>query len=322
MVTGGAGFIGSHLSENLVRLGAKVTVIDSLENGTAENLSSVFDKLSLVKANLLDSNECAKACAGMDVVINLAAKVAGVSYNAVHSADMFRINVKIGLNVLDAARIADVQRVVSVSSACVYSGNSTVPTPEEEGFFDEPEQSNLGYGWAKRFIEIQSRLYVQQYGMDIAIVRPFNTYGPRDHFSQDGHVIPSLIRRALEGENPLVVWGDGTQTRSFVYVTDVARGLVLAAEKAPAADPINIGNPEEVSIASLANLVIRIANPRISVQFDTSKPKGQQKRCPNNEKAKRTLGYYSTVNLDDGIKRTVDWYETKMVRNPVPLSSS
>lgn len=317
LVTGGAGFIGSHLTEQLVNLEAEVTVADSLESGTLRNLEPILSRLKIKRVNLLDFQECSKACGDSDLVLNLAAKVAGVAYNSTHSADMFRTNVTIGQNMLEAARLRNVSRFLSVSSACVYSNNATVPTPETEGFLGEPEPSNLGYGWAKRLIEVQSRLYAEQYGMDIAIVRPFNTYGPRDHFTQDGHVIPSLIKRTIEGNDPLMVWGDGAQTRSFVYVSDVARGMILAAEKAPLADPINIGNEEEVSIGNLARLVINTAGRRVSLQFDKSKPRGQLKRCPDTQKAKDMIGYEARVGLSEGLKATIAWYQENLVEPPV-----
>jgi GDP-L-fucose synthase len=309
LVTGGAGFIGSHLVQALLDRGATVRVVDSLENGSLENLSLSEGVIEHVQADLSNFENCLAACAGMDAVFGCAAKVAGVAYNSSHPAEMFRANTRIGLNLLEATRKLDVERTLVVSSACVYRRNSTVPTPESEGFMEDPEPSNLGYGWAKRVLELQARMYSEEYGVKIAIVRPFNTYGPRDHFDPEyGHVIPSLIKKATEGQNPIVVWGDGTQTRSFIYVTDVVKGMLLALEKYPVADPVNIGNEEEVTVAKLARQIVDLSGTRASIQFDVTRPSGQPRRVPDVTKARQRLGFESKIRLHDGLKKTIDWY--------------
>ena len=286
-----------------------VKVVDSLENGSLENLTPSRGAMECVQADLGDLDNCIAACSGMDAVLGCAAKVAGVAYNSSHPAEMFRANTRIGLNLLEATRKLDVERTLVVSSACVYRRNSTVPTPESEGFIEDPEPSNLGYGWAKRVLELQARMYSEEYGVKIAIVRPFNTYGPRDHFDPEyGHVIPSLIKKATEGQDPIVVWGDGTQTRSFIYVTDVVEGMLLALEKYCIADPINIGSDEEVTVDRLARQIVDLAGTRASLQFDFKRPSGQPRRAPNLTKARQKLGFESKIRLQDGLKRTIDWY--------------
>ena len=284
-------------------------VADSFESGSRENIGVGHGKVQITKTDLLDQENCVKACNGVDIVMNLAAKVAGVEYNSTHSSDMFHKNARIGMNMLEAARLSDAEEFLCVSSACVYSREATIPTPESEGFLGDPEPSNLGYGWAKRVLEVESRLYAHQYGMKIAIVRPFNTYGPRDHFgTQYGHVIPSLISRVMGEENPLRVWGNGQQTRSFVFVTDVVRGMILAMEKYAKADPVNIGSSEEVSIADLAHLIVTAANSNVGIAFDESRPQGQPRRCPNVGKAKAEMGFESIVSLKEGLRETIGWF--------------
>jgi nucleoside-diphosphate-sugar epimerase len=210
---------------------------------------------------------------------------------------------------LEAVRKNDVERCLVVSSACVYPRDCQIPTPETEGFKDDPEPSNFGYGWAKRLAEVQARTYFEEYGMKIAIVRPYNTYGPRDHFdSQTNHVIPSLIRRVHEGENPLTVWGDGNQSRAFVYVSDVVNGMLLATEKYPVGEPVNIGSLEETKIKELVGLILELSDKRPDVVFDLSKPSGQNRRCPDLSKAQRRLEYVAKVSLRAGLSKTVDWY--------------
>src|SRR6266581_7495664 len=217
LVTGGAGFIGSHLVEALSQSNAELSVVDSFENGSQSYIESALGNVELIKGDLRDFDRCLDACKDVEIVLNLAAKVAGVAYNSKHPADMFRTNLKIGMNMLEAARLCEVERFLNVSSACVYRRDSPVPTTEDEAFVGDPEPSNLGYGWAKRVLELQARLYSQEYGMQVVNVRPFNSYGPRDHFDVEaGHVIPSLIKKITDGNNPLIVWGDGSQTRSFI----------------------------------------------------------------------------------------------------------
>jgi nucleoside-diphosphate-sugar epimerase len=228
---------------------------------------------------------------------------------------MFRSNALLNLNVLEAVRKKDVEGCLIVSSACVYPRNSLIPTPETEGFKDDPEPSNFGYGWAKRLAEVQARSYFEEYGMRIAIVRPYNTYGPRDHFeSQTGHVIPSLIRRVFDEEDPLVVWGNGDQSRAFVYVTDVVEGMLLATEKYPLADPVNIGSAEETKIRDLASLVLESSGKELEIVFDSDKPSGQDRRCPDLRKAQERLGYAPKVGLARGLVETVSWYRQHLAR--------
>jgi GDP-L-fucose synthase len=317
LVTGGAGFIGSHLVEALSQLGADVRVVDSFENGSKANIESALDNIELIRSDLTDFDKCLQACEDVEIVLSLAAKVAGVAYNSEHPADMFRKNVRIGMNMLEAARLTNVERFLNVSSACVYRRNSPVPTTEDEGFVDDPEPSNLGYGWAKRVLELQARLYSQEYGMHVISVRPFNSYGPRDHFDiESGHVIPSLIKKVMDGDNPLIVWGDGSQTRSFIYVDDTVRGMILATERS-VAEPVNIGSAEEISIANLARLIISLTNSKTEVRFDTSKPSGQPRRCPDVTSAKSRLGFEAVVSLNEGLRETINWYTGEINRVPI-----
>lgn len=312
LVTGGAGFIGAHTVEMLVKNGARVRVADNLENSTLENLENVKDDIEFVRADLRDLDAAKRVCTRQSVVLNLAAKVGGIGFNQKHPGTMFRDNVLINTNVLEAARLSDVERFLVVSSACVYPRYCTIPTPESEGFKDEPECTNFGYGWAKRIAEIQARAYVQEYGMKIAIARPYNTYGPRDHFDpQISHAIPALIKRIFDGENPLVVWGDGEQSRAFLYVKDLARGLVETTEKYPLCDPVNIGTHEEIKIKDIVALIVRLSDKNPEIVFDTSKPAGQPRRNCDTRKAKEEVGFEARVGLEEGLMQTIQWYKNE-----------
>lgn len=309
LVTGGAGFIGSFTVERLLREGAGVKVVDNLENGRLENLRSCKEAITFVEGDLRDGKVCVEACQGMEVVLNLAAKVGGIDFNKKHPGTMFTSNALIDTNMLEAARLCEVERYLCVSSACVYPRHSRYPTPEEDGFKDAPEPTNIGYGWAKRLAEVQSQCYAEEYGMEIAIARPYNTYGPRDHFDSDkAHVIPALIRRVLSGEDPLIVWGSGEQSRSFVYVEDVVEGMLLLTEKYPKADPVNLGSDEEIKIKDLARLIVDLCGRTCEIRFDRTKPDGHPRRNSDNTKAKEKIGFETEVPLKEGLQRTIDWY--------------
>jgi GDP-L-fucose synthase len=250
----------------------------------------------------------------MDVVMNIAARVGGIEYNRTHQATMMRDNLLIGSVMLEAARRADVERFLVVSSACVYPRECSVPTPESEGFLSEPESTNGGYGWAKRMAEKLGMYYAEEYGMKVGIVRPYNCYGPRDHFDPEiSHVIPALIKRVLDGENPIKVWGSGRQTRAFLYVEDMAEGVIQAIERHPIPDPVNLGTDEEVSIQELISKILKIAGVKARVTFDTSKPDGSPRRNSDNTLAKKKIGFEPKTTLDYGLMKTIEWYKKNLI---------
>ncbi len=318
LLTGGAGFIGSHVAELLIRRGCDLKVADNLENSSPDNLHSCIDRIEFINTDLTILENCENISKDVDIVLNLAAKVGGIEFNRLHQGTMFTSNVLIQTNMLEAARKNDVERYLCVSSACVYPRYCTIPTPESEGFNDVPEPTNLGYGWAKRMAEVQAQCYAEEFGMKIAIVRPYNSYGPRDHFDPaKSHVIAALIKRVFDCENPLTVWGNGEQTRAFIYVEDLARGMILATEKYTVADPINLGTDEEIKIKDLVKLILDLSGkkPRPSVFFDTDKPAGQPRRNSDNSKAKAMIGFETEVPLREGLKRTIEWYSKNCKNN-------
>jgi len=308
LVTGGAGFIGSHLVELLKNEGANVTVADNLENGKLTNLHRL--RINFIRADLRNLKNCIAVTKGQDIVMNLAAKVGGIHYNKKHQAEMFYHNLMINSSMLEAARINDIEKFLVVSSACVYPRYCKVPTPETEGFKGEPEPTNKGYGWAKRIAEKQAEFYSKEYGMKIGIVRPYNCIGPRDHFNPEkSHVVPALIKRIYDGENPIVVWGDGEQTRSFIYVKDLVRGMLLAIQKYPKPDPLNLGSKEEIKIIDLIKLIIELSGKNVNILFDKYKPRGQPRRKCDVRKAEKKIGFVATTTLKDALRETINWYE-------------
>lgn len=309
LVTGGAGFIGSFVAEKLVWKNANVVILDNLQNGNLKNLKDVKDKIKFIKGDCRDLVTAKNACQGIDVVFNLAARVGGIEYNRTHQGTMLRDNLMIGATIIEAARKASVERFLVVSSACVYPRNCSIPTPESEGFLDEPEPTNGGYGWAKRMSEQLGKYYEEEFGMKVGIVRPYNCYGPRDHFDPDtSHVIPALIKRVLDGENPVRVWGTGKQTRAFLYVEDLAEGMISAIEKYPVPDPINLGTDEEISIRDLIQKIIKFTNSKVDIVFDTTKLDGSPRRNSDNRKVRDKIGFVAKTRLDEGLKKTIAWY--------------
>ncbi|KKR03401.1 MAG: hypothetical protein UT26_C0001G0005 [Microgenomates group bacterium GW2011_GWC1_39_12] len=309
LVTGGSGFIGSHVVEKLVGMEARVRILDRISNGKLKYIGYLKKDIEIIRGECADPDTAVKACTSMDVVMNLAAHVGGIEYNRTHQATMLHDNMVIATSMMEAARKAQVERFLVVSSACVYPHDAIVPTPESEGTRDEPEPTNSGYGWAKRYAELLGKLYSEEYGMKVGIVRPYNAYGPRDHFAPDSsHVIPALIKRVMDGENPLTVWGSGKQTRAFLYVDDFADGLIQAIEKYPVPDPINIGTDEEISIGNLVKMIIETSGKKATVQFDTTKPDGSPRRNSDNTKAKEKIAFVAKTPLEVGLRKTIEWY--------------
>ncbi len=312
LITGGCGFIGSHLTERLLEEGAKLRLVDDLKRGAEGNLSGVTQDIEMRIGDLADPALCANVCRGMEVVMHLAAKIRGVGYNVKHPGEMFFSNGVMNLNMMEASRKAAVERYLCVSTVGVYPNNSSVPTPEEDASKGEPGPSEFGYGWAKRMAEVQARCYKEEYGMKIGIVRPFHVYGPRDDFNLDtAPVVPSQIRKILEAQEVVTVWGNGEQTRSFTYVADAVRGMMLTVEKYPEADPLNIGTEEEIKIKDLVKLIVRLSGKDLRIEFDISKPAGAPRRCADIAKAKRLIGYHPEVRMEEGLKRTIAWYRQR-----------
>lgn len=320
LVTGATGFIGSHLVEELLNREARVRAVGRHRQRLEAVLGPRANQVEFLEGDLAVPAVAAAACRGIEAVCHLAGHVAGVAYNKDHPGTMLTRNVALNLAVMDAAARAGVERLLCVSSACVYRSDCTIPTPETEGFADDPEATNFGYGWAKRFAEVQARCFMQEFGMKVAITRPYNTYGPRDNFEQEtSHVIPALIRKVIEGEDPVVVWGDGRQTRAFLYVADLVEGLLAALEHYPVGEPVNLGTDEEVSVAQLVRMIMELSGRASRIVFDTNRPVGQMHRRGNFTQARRQLGFTPRVSLQEGLRRTIQWYLDQRSRSEASL---
>jgi nucleoside-diphosphate-sugar epimerase len=314
LVTGGAGFIGSHLVDALLTKGARVKVVDDLSRGKLQNLKHCIKKIEFLEGDLANPEIARNALEGCDICYHLAAVVGDVRWMNTHPSEIFK-SLLINYQVIDTCRKMDIEKLLYVSSACAYpvglQANADLPPLKEDDVLESGAMPDGDYGWAKLMGEIQCKAYHETYGLKMAIVRPFNPYGPRESFTvQDSHVIPALIRRAVNRENPFIVWGDGEQRRAFTYVTDLVDGIILAGENLSDASPVNLGELKDTSVRELAELVLKFTGYTTQIVWDTSKPTGVSVRKSDMTKASQVLKWTPRVALEEGIRRTIDWYLT------------
>ncbi len=310
LVAGGTGLIGTPLVRMLLERGAAVRIV-SLDSPSLARPEAEF-----VRGNLMDWGFCRKVVKGMDYVFNLAGTKGAVSTGVAKAAGFLVPHLVFNTFLMEAARTADVERYLYTSTIGIYPP-SNEPKKEEIGWDGPPHHTNLYAGWAKRIGELQAESYKVEFGWSsIAIVRPANTYGPNDSFDPySAMVVPSLVRRAVEGEDPFVVWGSGSAVRDFVYTDDVAEGMLLALEKAADCTPLNLGAGYGVSIRELVD-VISSHIPGLNVRWDTSKPEGEAVRVLDITLAREKIGYNPKVSLHDGIGETIEWYRENRGKMP------
>ena len=297
-VTGGAGFLGWHLIEKLKLRGATEIYIPQIED---YNLVEQAD----IKRMLDDSRP--------DVIIHLAAHVGGIGANQAHPAEFFYDNLMMGVQLIHESWKRGVEKFVAIGTVCAYPKFTPVPFREDEIWNGYPEETNAPYGLAKKMLLTQSLAYRQQYGFNSIFLIPVNLYGPRDNFRpESSHVIPALIKKCVEaverGEKEVVIWGDGSPTREFIYVDDAAEGIALATEKYNGSDPVNIGSGNEISIKDLAEMIARLTGFKGKLAWDTSKPNGQPRRGLDVSRAERYFGFKAQMSFEDGLRKTIEWY--------------
>lgn len=308
LVTGGAGFIGSHLTEKLLDMGCKVSVADNFSRGKKENIEPFLDKIHLYEVDLTDVGNCLLATKDINYVFHLAASVGGIHYIKKENVEGSTPSILMNTNILEAAVKNNVERFLFASSACVYREKSLELNQfkEEEVFPAEPPTT---YGWAKVLGEIQCKSYSLDYGIKTSAVRIFNCYGECENLNPRwSHVIPSLIRKAiLYPEEEFKLFGDGKQERAFLYVEDCVEGFLLAMEKIENGEAINLGSEEVISIGELSKRIVRLSGKNIDIKFDLSGPQGTHRYCADTTKMKKMLGWSPKVSLDEGLKRVYDW---------------
>ena len=314
LVTGGAGFIGSHLVESLLSLGCEVHVADNLSRGSLDNIKKFSDKIHFHYVDLTNPENCISVTRDIEYVFHLAGTVGGIPFISRQNVRCLVPDILMHSYILDASRINDVDRFLFTSSACVY-----YPKTRELNVFEEedafPANPKTTYGWAKIYGEILCRSYYSDYGLKCSIVRIFNAYGERENLNPRwSHVIPSLIRKAiLYPKEEFTILGDGKQERAFLYVKDCVEGLIRSLIKVDNADPINLGSEEVVSINTLARKIITISGKNIKVEYDTSGSVGTYKYCPDTTKMKKVLCWKPNTSLDEGLRRTYAWAEKKLL---------
>ena len=297
-VTGGDGFLGSYVLEKLAKRGAADVFVPRIEEYDIVDPEAV-DRL------LADANP--------DLILHLAANVGGIGANQARPAEFFYDNLMMGVQLMHQSWKAGVPKFVAIGTVCAYPKFTQVPFREDTLWDGYPEETNAPYGLAKKMLLVQSQSYRQQYDFNSLFLIPVNLYGPRDNFNlETSHVIPALVRKCLEaqerGDEKIVVWGDGSPTREFLYAEDAAEGILLAAERYDSSDPVNLGSGEEISIKDLANKIVAFTGFEGRLVWDTSRPNGQPRRGLDTSRAKERFGFQAQVKLDEGLKRTIDWY--------------
>ena len=296
-VTGGTGFLGRHVGEELRGAGAEVAAL-----GRAD--ADLRDRAAVDR--MLAANR-------PDVLIQLAAVVGGIGANRAEPGRFFYENALMGIELLEACRVAGVPKVVVAGTVCAYPKFARVPFSEDELWSGYPEETNAPYGLAKKMLLVQAQAYREQYGCDFVYLLPVNLYGPADNFDEaSSHVIPAMVRRFTEaresGAPSVTLWGDGSPTREFLHVRDAARGFRLACERFDGPEPVNLGSGREISIADLATLVAGATGYTGELRWDTSKPNGQPRRRLDTSRARRLLGFEAEVGLEEGIAELAGWY--------------
>ena len=297
VVTGGTGFLGRHVAEELERAGAKVEAVGRARYDLRQRAE--------IERMLAET--------GPDAVVHLAAVVGGIGANRAHPGRFLYENAIMGLELLEACRVAGVAKTVVAGTVCAYPKHTPVPFREDHLWDGYPEETNAPYGLAKKLLLAQAQAYRDEYGTNVVYLLPVNLYGPGDNFDlETSHVIPAMIRKFAEAERngtaEVELWGDGSPTREFLYVADAARAFRLALERYDGPEPINLGSGQELSIADLAALVAEATGYGGQVVWDPTRPNGQPRRGLDTTRARELLGFEAEVGLREGVARTVSWY--------------
>ena len=303
LVAGAYGFLGSHIVNQLQKVGAKNIVIPS---------SKEYD--------LRKNENCREVVRDIDIVINIAAHVGGIGLNRDKPGELFYDNLMIGTQLLHEAKNASVEKFVGLGTVCSYPKFSQIPFTEDSIWDGYPDETNAPYGLAKKMVIVQSQAYRKQYNFKSIVIVPTNMYGPNDHFNDtSSHVIAALILKIYNAKknngDKVVLWGDGSPTRDFMYVEDGAKGIILAAEKYEDELPLNLGSSKEISIMELTKLICELLDYNGNIVWDKTKPNGQPRRCLSYQRAKEEIGFEPTTKLKDGLRNTIEWFIENQEKN-------
>jgi GDP-L-fucose synthase len=297
LVTGGGGFLGSRVVERFRAAGHDVFVARRAE----------YDLTSS------EDTRCLFADAAAELVVHLAAEVGGIGANRANPGRYWYANLMMGAHVLEQCRQSGVDKLVVAGTVCAYPKFTPVPFQEDELWNGYPEETNAPYGVAKKSVLVGAQGYREQYGLRTAYLLPANLYGPRDNFDlETSHVIPALIRKMVEGDDEVVLWGDGSPTREFLYVDDAAEAFLLAAERYDDPAPVNVGTGAEISIRELAETIAELTGFDGRITWDTSMPNGQPRRALDASRAEAAFGFRARTSLRDGLEQTIAWYREQV----------
>jgi len=300
VVTGGAGFLGCFVVERL------------LERGVPKE--HIFVPRSS-EHDLTIWENCQKVVKGQDIIIHLAAKVGGIGFNQEKPGELFYDNAIMSIQLMEAARKAQVEKFVAIGTICAYPKFTPIPFREVDLWEGYPEETNAPYGLAKKMMLVQAQAYRQQYGFNAIYLLPVNLFGPKDNFNpKSSHVIPALIRKVDEAKKErrdfIEVWGTGNPTREFLYVEDAAEGIVLATEKYNKSEPVNVGSGMEISTKDLTQTICRLMDYQGKIRWNASKPDGQPRRMLDVSRAKNEFGFRARTTFEEGLQKTIDWYSS------------
>lgn len=310
LVTGAAGFIGSHVCDLLVEKGADIIAVVSNNSNILKikkNLSVSQKYIKIKKVDLLDFEAVLNATKGADIILNFAGKDGSATFKEDNSSQIYRENTNIVVNILEAARINKIERLLLISSIEIYSSKEKIPFKELDTHYNLDEPAN-GYVWSKRFIEVAAKIYSKQHGLKIAVARPGNVYGPRDYAKEKGRVIPLFINKALKNED-ITIWGDGMSKKSFIYVSDLVVALLNLVEHFPTAEPINIAGENITNIKNLAELIIKLTQSKSKLVFLKTNIASLD-RVADVNKAKKMIKFNEKISLGEGLIKTIDYFKS------------
>jgi GDP-L-fucose synthase len=298
-VTGGAGFLGKNVIRKLEEQGCREIFVPR---------SRDYDLVQMEAVQILYED------VRPDIVVHLAARVGGIGANMKNPGSFFYENLMMGVQLIEQGRLHGIDKFVAIGTICAYPKFTPVPFKEDDLWNGYPEETNAPYGLAKKMLLVQSQAYRQQYGFNAIYLLPVNLYGPGDNFDPEySHVIPALIKKVFDakerGEDSIVAWGTGQASREFLYVEDAAEGIVLATERYDKPEPVNLGAGFEITIRELVSLICELAGFDGKINWDSSKPDGQPRRCLDTSRAKKEFGFVARTEFREGLKKTIEWYK-------------